>query len=232
MRRQPAQTATMDQVTVNEGANTETQQERPQDFLEASDPFALFTDWMNEAVLHEPIDANAMSLATVDARGMPNVRMVLLKGLDEDATSARGFVFYTNLGSAKAHELTENPFAALLFHWKSLHRQIRIRGPVVPVGAAEADAYFSTRPRGSQIGAWASDQSRLLSSRGGLQQRVNEVEKRFDGSEVVRPPYWSGFRLTPLEIEFWHNRPYRLHDRLVFRRSTPAEPWRKTCLFP
>jgi pyridoxamine 5'-phosphate oxidase len=217
---------------VNDDTNPVQHRDTAENFLDASDPFLLFADWLDEAVLHEPIDANAMSLATVDARGMPNVRMVLLKGLDDETVPARGFVFYTNLGSAKAHELTAQPWAALLFHWKSLHRQIRIRGPVTPVEAAEADAYFATRPRGSQIGAWASDQSRPLRTRQSLQERVAEAETRFAGLEVLRPPYWSGFRLTPLEIEFWHNRPYRLHDRLVFRRPTPAEHWRKSCLFP
>lgn len=225
----------MGQVEVNDDGNYETdpvQAGGAADFHDAGDPFRLFADWLNEAVLHEPIDGNAMSLATVDQCGLPNVRMVLLKGLDDETAHPRGFVFYTNLASAKAHELNLHPHAALLFHWKSLHRQIRIRGPVSPVDPAEADAYFATRPRGSQIGAWASDQSRPLASGQHLQQRVAEMETRFAGSDVSRPPYWSGFRLTPIEIEFWHNRPYRLHDRLVFRRPSPAEPWRKDRLYP
>lgn len=202
------------------------------DFQGAGDPFALFESWLTEAGSSELNDPNAMALATVDRRGMPNVRTVLLKGIDEAQCSARGFVFYTNLGSAKAQELTAHSQAALLFHWKSLSRQVRVRGMVTPVGSSEADAYFASRPRGSQIGAWASDQSRFLSSRDHLEQRVARIDDRFSGTEVSRPPYWSGFRLTPLEIEFWHERPYRLHDRLVFRRPQVTAPWHKQRLFP
>lgn len=203
-----------------------------EDFQGAGDPFALFESWLTEAGSSELNDPNAMALATVDQRGMPNVRTVLLKGIDEAGCSARGFVFYTNLGSAKAQELTAHSKAALLFHWKSLSRQVRVRGMVTPVEASEADAYFASRPRGSQIGAWASDQSRFLSSRDHLEERVTRIDARFAGTEVSRPPYWSGFRLTPLEIEFWHERPYRLHDRLVFRRPQVKAPWHKQRLFP
>lgn len=202
------------------------------DFQSAGDPFALFETWLAEAGSSEPNDPNAMALATIDQRGMPNVRTVLLKGLDEAQCSARGFVFYTNLGSAKAQELTAHPGAALLFHWKSLRRQVRVRGMVTPVESAEADAYFASRPRGSQIGAWASDQSRFLSSREHLEQRVARIDAGFSGAEVRRPPFWSGFRLTPLDIEFWHDRPFRLHDRLIFRRPQVDAPWHKQRLFP
>lgn len=202
------------------------------DFHGANDPFALFEDWLAQAGLSEPNDPNAMALATVDQRGMPNIRTVLLKGIDDAKNPDRGFVFYTNLGSAKAQELTAQGRAALLFHWKSLRRQVRVRGSVTAVEPAEADAYFASRPRGSQIGAWASDQSRFLSSREDLEQRVADIDARFSGTAVSRPPFWSGFRLSPLEIEFWHDRPYRLHDRLVFRRPKLREPWHKQRLFP
>lgn len=213
-------------------SNTDLASASSADFQNASDPFTLFSDWLKEAAAHEPADANAMALATVDQRGLPNVRMVLLKGLDEKPGPDRGFVFYTNLTSAKSHELIAQPQAALLFYWKSLQRQIRIRGTVTGVEAKEADAYFATRPRGSQIGAWASDQSRALASRQQLEERVAAMEARFAESDVPRPPHWSGFRLTPVEIEFWHDRPYRLHDRLVFRRQTPTMPWHRERLFP
>lgn len=203
-----------------------------EDFLRADDPFALFSAWLTDAEASEPADPNAMALATVDQRGMPNVRTVLLKGLDDGAGPGRGFVFYTNLTSAKSQELKAHPQAALLFHWKSLQRQIRIRGTLTSVTPDEADAYFATRQRGSQIGAWSSDQSRRLASREVLERRVAEQEARFTGSDVARPPHWSGFRLVPLEIEFWHERPYRLHDRLVFRRATADVEWHRQCLFP
>lgn len=222
------------EVKAKEDGNfkTESGQVDSEDFLGADDPFALFSAWLKEAEASEPADPNAMALATVDQRGMPNVRMVLLKGLDDQSGPGQGFVFYTNLTSAKSHELMAHPQAALLFHWKSLQRQIRVRGILSSVTPEEADAYFASRPRGSQIGAWASDQSRRLESRGVLEQRVSEQEGRFVGSDVARPPHWSGFRLVPLEIEFWHNRPYRLHDRLVFRRASADVDWHKQCLFP
>jgi pyridoxamine 5'-phosphate oxidase len=202
-------------------------QETANDFTLASDPVRLFNEWMAEAERTEINDANAMTLATVDDTGMPNVRVVLLKGLDE-----RGFVFYTNYESAKGRELLARPKAALCFHWKSLRRQVRVRGPVEQVSQVEADAYYATRPRGSRIGAWASAQSRPLPSRAELEAAVTRFEREFEGMEPVRPRYWSGFRVIPLEVEFWHDRPFRLHDRVVFRRSSPDEMWGRTRLYP
>ena len=197
------------------------------DFTAATDPFALFASWMAEAEGTEPEDPNAMALATVDAQGLPNLRMILLKGSDE-----RGLVFYTNCQSAKGLELASAPKAALLFYWKSLHRQIRVRGLIEPVSDAEADAYFATRSRESRIGAWASQQSRPLQSRRALDESVAKRTSEFEGNDVPRPDYWHGYRVIPLEIEFWHHRPHRLHDRIVFRRASPDEPWIKTRLYP
>ena len=197
------------------------------DFTEASDPFLLFRSWMKEAEAAEPADPEAMAVATVDAQGLPNVRMILLKGADE-----RGFVFYTNRESAKGQELAATPKAALLFYWKSLGRQIRIRGPVEPTTEAEADAYFATRHRESRIGACASSQSRPLASRAVLEAEVERLTKAFGGSDVPRPPYWRGYRLVPIEIEFWRSGAFRLHDRIVFRRASPRDPWTKTRLYP
>ena len=191
------------------------------------DPFARFAAWLKEAEASEPNDPNAMALATVDETGLPDVRMVLLKGFD-----ARGFVFYTNLESAKGRELAAVPKAALCFHWKSLRRQVRIRGPVEPVGAEEADAYFATRPRGSQIGAWASEQSRPLESAFALEKRVAEFTARFGFGTVPRPPHWSGFRVRPLSIEFWRDRPFRLHERIHFARDALDASWRTARLYP
>lgn len=191
------------------------------------DPFARFAGWLKEAEAGEPNDPNAMALATVDETGLPDVRMVLLKGFD-----SRGFVFFTNLESAKGRELTAVPKAALCFHWKSLRRQVRIRGPVEPVDAEEADAYFATRPRGSQIGAWASEQSRPLESAFALEKRVAEFTARFGFGTVPRPPHWSGFRVRPLSIEFWRDRPFRLHERLFFGRGALDAPWRTARLYP
>lgn len=202
------------------------------DFFSAEDPFALFSQWMGEAEASEINDPNAMALASVDARGLPNVRMVLLKGVDGPEIENRGFVFYTNLESAKGRELEQNMRAALLFHWKSLRRQVRVRGGVTMVATEEADAYFQSRPRGSRIGAWASDQSRPLESRFALEKKVAMVAARHPIGEIPRPPHWSGFRVTPLEIEFWHDRPFRLHDRAVFRRETAAAQWTRTRLYP
>jgi pyridoxamine 5'-phosphate oxidase len=195
--------------------------------IDAHEPFALFADWLKEAEGREPNDPNAMALATVDPDGLPDLRMVLLKSFD-----LRGFVFYTNLESAKGRELATTPKAALLFHWKSLRRQVRVRGPVEPVTVEEADAYFATRPRDSQIGAWASDQSRPMEGRFALQRRVAEEAARFGLGEVPRPPHWSGFRVLPLEIEFWRDRPFRLHERLLFTRERPGEGWAKQRLYP
>jgi pyridoxamine 5'-phosphate oxidase len=197
------------------------------DFTEARDPYPLFRSWMAEAEAAEPADPEAMALATVGADGLPNVRMILLKGADE-----RGFVFYTNCESAKGLELAAQPKAALLFYWKSLGRQIRIRGTVEPTTEAEADAYFATRHRESRIGACASAQSRPLASRAVLEADVERLTQTFGDGAVPRPSYWHGYRLMPLEIEFWRNGRFRLHDRIVFRRASPIDPWTKTRLYP
>jgi pyridoxamine 5'-phosphate oxidase len=196
-------------------------------FTERDDPFALFEEWLGDAGKSEPNDPNAMALATVDEEGLPNVRMVLLKAADE-----RGFVFYTNLESQKGHELLSAKKAALCFHWKSLHRQVRIRGLVEVVSDAEADAYFASRPRDSRIGAWASQQSRPLETRFALETAVAMYAAKYAIGNVPRPPYWSGFRVKPLSIEFWHDRPFRLHDRVAFRRESPDGSWSKTRLYP
>lgn len=194
------------------------------------DPFALFADWMADAEKGEPNDANAMALATAAPDGAPSLRMVLLKGVDEAGHPDRGFLFYTNLESRKGGELGANPQAALCFHWKSLRRQVRIEGPVRPVDAAEADAYYHSRPRGSQLGAWASRQSRPMSGRGELLKEVAKVTARHPIGTIPRPPFWSGFRLVPRRIEFWHNRQFRLHDRLVYDRASAG--WNTERLFP
>jgi pyridoxamine 5'-phosphate oxidase len=197
------------------------------DFTTAQEPFGLFATWFAEAVKAEPNDPNAMALATVDADGLPDVRMVLLK--DYDAT---GFVFYSHTASQKGRELAANPKAALLFHWKSLRRQVRVRGNVTPVSIAEADAYFATRPKQAQIGAWASKQSQPLESRFAFEQAIAKIAAKHMLGEVPRPPGWNGWRIAPQRFEFWHDRPYRLHDRIEFGRETPDQPWSKTRLYP
>lgn len=189
------------------------------------DPHALFASWLAEAEASEPNDPNAMALATADAAGHPSVRMVLLKGHDP-----RGFVFYTNLDSRKGGEIAANPHAALLFHWKSLRRQVRVEGPIEPVSDDEADAYFATRSRDSQLGAWASDQSRPLADRATFEARFEAVRDRFDGQHVPRPPRWSGNRVVPRRIEFWIDRAHRLHERRVFTRV--AGGWDEGMLYP
>jgi pyridoxamine 5'-phosphate oxidase len=206
----------------------------PQPLLPEHDPLELFGEWFAQARTKEPNDPNAMALATTNVDGDPDLRMVLLKGYDE-----AGFTFFTNLQSAKGQGLTAHPAASLLFHWKSLRRQVRIRGPVFAVSDFEADVYFATRARPSQIGAWASDQSRVMSDRFALEKRVAEVGLKFGLGKVSRPAHWSGFRLVPRQIEFWRDRPFRLHERLVFERTlSPPEtgsgqgPWSTSRLFP
>lgn len=191
----------------------------------ADDPISIFDTWLREAEAGEPNDPNAMALATADAQGRPSVRMVLLKGHDD-----RGFVFYTNRESRKAGELAENAHAALLFHWKSLRRQVRVEGPVTRVTDAESDAYFASRGRASQLGAWASDQSRPLDDRSTFEARYAAMEQRFDGQDIPRPPHWGGYRVAPHVIELWEDRPGRLHHRRLFTRTDSG--WSEGLLFP
>ena len=195
------------------------------DFTEDNEPFSLFGTWLKEAEASEPNDPNARALATVDSDGLPNVRMVLLKSFDMD-----GFVFFTNYESRKGQELLGQKKAAMVFHWKSLRRQVRVRGPVEPVSDAEANAYFETRARGSRIGAWASRQSRPLESRFALEKAVGEYTMKFGIGHIPRPAHWSGFRLRPVSIEFWADRPFRLHDRVEFTRA--GEGWEKVRMYP
>lgn len=196
------------------------------DFTESPEPLRLFEAWLTEAAASEPRDPTAMTLATVDADGMPNARMVLLKGAD-----GRGFVFYTNIDSQKGQELDATAKAALVFHWKSLNKQVRVRGVVERVSDAEADAYFASRAKQAQIGAWASQQSRPLESRLAFEKAVALYAAKYALGSVPRPPYWSGYRVVPEQIEFWQDRPFRLHDRIVFNRDTDGA-WRKTRLYP
>ena len=191
------------------------------------DPFEMFTTWMKDAEKTEPNEANAMAVATADAEGHPNIRMVLLKAVD-----SRGFVFYTNFQSAKGTELIANPHAALNFHWKTVRKQVRVRGPVSVVSDAEADAYFASRAKDSQIGAWASAQSRPMEGRWVFEKEIAKYVLKYGLTKVPRPPYWSGFRVAPLHIEFWRDRPFRLHDRLVYTRDNLDAPWQTERLYP
>ncbi len=195
--------------------------------FDIDEPFRLFQNWLEDAGKSELNDPTAMALATVDADGLPDVRMVLLKGVDHD-----GFVFYTNLESTKGRELQAVPKAAVCFHWKSLRRQVRARGIVECVSDAEADTYYASRARQSRLGAWASKQSRPLESRFALEKEVARYAAKFGLGEIPRPPHWSGFRIVPLSIEFWHDRPFRLHDRLVFARQAVEDAWTTTRLYP
>lgn len=197
------------------------------DFTEETEPFSLFGSWLQDAGKSEVNDPNAVAVATVDENGLPNVRMVLLKGYD-----ARGFVFYTNFESQKGEEILGQKKAAMVFHWKSLRRQVRLRGDVEIVTDQEADEYYASRPRGSRIGAWASKQSRPLEGRFALEKSVAEYTARYAIGDIPRPAYWSGFRIRPISIEFWHDRPFRLHDRVEFRRETPEGPWNKVRMYP
>ncbi len=196
-------------------------------FFAEADPVVLFAAWLKEARAKEINDANAMTLATVDADGMPDARMVLLKDVN-----ARGFTFYSNEGSAKGRQLSGQKRAALVFHWKSLRRQVRVRGPVSAVSAEEADAYFATRARDAQIGAWASIQSTPMEGRFAFEKRIAEHALKFGVGAVPRPPFWAGWRIEPLQIEFWRDRPFRLHDRLQFIRPEIGAPWRTQRLYP
>ena len=197
------------------------------DFTQAHEPFALLTLWLAEAREREINDPEAMTLASVDADGMPDARMVLCKGMDE-----RGIVFFTNVESAKGRELAAAPRAAALFHWKSLRRQIRLRGSIERVSDAESDAYFATRARLSRLGAWASQQSRPLESRAKLEKAVAAYTARFGEGDIPRPAYWGGYRLTPTEIEFWRDGEFRLHDRIRFARAAEGQPWSRERLYP
>jgi len=201
--------------------------EEDTDTISGENPFTLFADWLALAHTKEVNDANAMAIATSDSSGMPNVRMVLLKDFDAD-----GFVFYSNAESQKGTELTENMQAAAVFHWKSQRRQVRLRGAVLPVSDAEADAYFHSRPRASRIGAWASAQSRPLDSRTELKKAVAKQTARFAVGTIPRPPYWTGFRIVPSYMEFWMDKPFRLHDRLIFQRTEPGSAWNTQKFFP
>ncbi|MEP3116071.1 pyridoxamine 5'-phosphate oxidase [Nisaea sp.] len=194
---------------------------------DTNNPFHLFDGWLQAASETEPNDANAMTVATADADGRPSARILLLKGFDE-----QGFVFYSNMESQKGQEIEVNPFVALCFHWKSVRRQVRVSGPVARVTDEEADTYFNSRPRGSRVGAWASQQSRPLADRPTLMASVENADRKFPGESVPRPPYWSGWRLTPLAIEFWQDGEFRLHDRFRFSRASESDAWAVDRLYP
>lgn len=211
----------------SEQASASKNADAPDEFVSGVEPFALFDRWFGEAQASEINDPNAMALATADSSGLPNVRMVLLKGVDHG-----GFVFYSNEESQKGGELAQNAQAALLFHWKSLRRQVRVRGAVTAVSHGESDAYFASRPRLSQIGAWASQQSRPIAGRFELEAAIAKMTARYAIGDIPRPPYWRGFRVVPTYIEFWRDRPFRLHDRAVFRRHSPTDQWSITRLYP
>jgi pyridoxamine 5'-phosphate oxidase len=196
-------------------------------FMDRTDPFKLFAEWFEDAKKSEPNDPNAMALSTVDDEGLPNVRMVLMKDFDD-----KGFVFYTNFGSQKGQEILATGKAAVVFHWKSLRRQVRVRGLTEQVSDAEADAYFKSRPRDSRIGAWASAQSRPITKPLEFETAIAMNTARFGIADIPRPPHWSGIRIKPLAIEFWHDRPFRLHDRIVFRRGESVGAWTKARLYP
>jgi pyridoxamine 5'-phosphate oxidase len=196
-------------------------------FMDRTDPFKLFTEWFEDAKKSEPNDPNAMALSTVDDEGLPNVRMVLMKDFDD-----KGFVFYTNFESQKGQEILAAGKAAVVFHWKSLRRQVRVRGLTEQVSEAEADAYFKSRPRDSRIGAWASAQSRPITKPLEFETAIAMNTASFGIADIPRPPHWSGIRIKPLAIEFWHDRPFRLHDRVVFRRENPDGSWSKARLYP
>lgn len=198
--------------------------------METTEPFSLFNEWFAQAQTSEPNDPNAMALATVGADGMPSLRMVLLKGHGPDLGSHGGFIFYTNFESRKAGEIAAHPQVALLFHWKSLRRQIRIEGVASPVDDGTADAYFATRSRNSQLGAWASDQSRPLADRATFEARFEQAKAQFEGQDVPRPPHWSGWMVTPDAIEFWQDREFRLHER--WRHVRDGDDWKKGMLYP
>ncbi|MGF1463868.1 MAG: pyridoxamine 5'-phosphate oxidase [Maricaulaceae bacterium] len=210
-----------------EAYETREAQAAAEDIFALDEPFALFAQWLEAAKASEPNDPNAVALATADETGLPDVRMVLLKGFD-----ARGFVIYTNTESAKGRHLAANPQAALCFHWKSLRRQVRVRGPVAPVAAEEADAYFASRARDSRIGAWASDQSRPLEGRFALETRIAKFAAKYAVGDIPRPEHWSGYRLSPRRIEFWRDRAFRLHDRLEFTRADDGAAWAQERLYP
>lgn len=197
------------------------------DIAESQNPFVTFGEWLEEAEVSEPNDPNATALASVDSDGLPNVRMVLLKEFDE-----RGFVFYTNFESQKGEEILQQKKAAMCFHWKSLRRQVRVRGEIEIVSDAEADAYYQSRARGSRIGAWASKQSRPLESRFALEKEVAKYTAKFAIGEIPRPAYWSGIRIVPTYIEFWKDGAFRLHDRIIFRRAESGQKWLKTRFYP